>query len=83
MGSARGDGSRGGEFASAAALAKALGRPAALDEDQVADVGEACAKGAMVKALVRGLGVVLEIIRRGISQAGGLHLPVQGGCPWR
>ncbi|MFG2177375.1 hypothetical protein ACGFLS_01390 [Streptomyces abikoensis] len=40
MGSARGDGSRGGEFASAAAFAKALGRPAAFDEDEVADVGE-------------------------------------------
>ncbi|AZQ74732.1 hypothetical protein EKH77_29150 [Streptomyces luteoverticillatus] len=38
--------------------------PAALDEDEVADAGEACAKGAAVKALVRGLGVVLEIIRR-------------------
>jgi transposase-like protein len=47
-----------------------LGRPAALDGDQAANVVEAYAKGAAVKALARQYHVAPKTIRRVLDTAG-------------
>jgi putative DNA-invertase from lambdoid prophage Rac len=56
--------------AAAEAAGKTLGRPAALDEDQAADIVDAYAKGAAVKALARQYGVAPKSIRRVLDAAG-------------
>ncbi|MGW1616338.1 recombinase family protein [Streptomyces sp. NPDC002285] len=56
--------------AAAEAAGKTLGRPAALDEDKAADVVDAYAKGAAVKALARQYGVAPKTIRRVLDAAG-------------
>ncbi|MFD4855217.1 helix-turn-helix domain-containing protein [Streptomyces atratus] len=47
-----------------------MGRPAALDEDKAADVVDAYAKGAAVKALARRYDVAPKTIRRVLDAAG-------------
>ncbi|MFE9291998.1 recombinase family protein [Streptomyces olivaceus] len=56
--------------AAAEAAGKTLGRPAALDEDQAADIVDAYAKGAAVKALARQYGVAPKSVRRVLDAAG-------------
>lgn len=71
--------------AAAQAAGKTLGRPAALDEDKAADVVDAYAKGAAVKALARRYGVAPRTIRRVLDAAGaregGSVLEEPGGVP--
>ncbi|WP_338146611.1 recombinase family protein [Streptomyces boncukensis] len=55
--------------AAAEAGGKTLGRPAALDEDQAADIVDAYAKGAAVKALARQHDVAPKTIRRVLDAA--------------
>ncbi|WP_171052977.1 recombinase family protein [Streptomyces marianii] len=57
-------------IAAAEAGGKTLGRPAALDEDQAADIVDAYAKGAAVKALARQCNVAPKTIRRVLDAAG-------------
>ncbi|MFH8471574.1 recombinase family protein [Streptomyces sp. NPDC018000] len=56
--------------AAAEAAGKTLGRPAALDEDQAADIVDAYAKGTAVKALARQYNVAPKTIRRVLDAAG-------------
>ncbi|MEU9800811.1 recombinase family protein [Streptomyces sp. NPDC051000] len=56
--------------AAAEAAGKTLGRPAAFDDDQAANVIEAYAKGTAVKALARQYGVAPKTIRRVLDAAG-------------
>ncbi|MFF4761805.1 recombinase family protein [Streptomyces sp. NPDC001292] len=58
-----------GGVAAAEAAGKTLGRPAALDEDQAADIVGAYAKGAAVKELARQYGVAPKTIRRVLDAA--------------
>lgn len=55
--------------AAAEAAGKTLGRPAAFDEDQAADVVEGYVKGVAVKALARQYGVAPKTIRRVLDAA--------------
>ncbi|MET9078215.1 recombinase family protein [Streptomyces sp. NPDC004232] len=63
--------------AAAEAAGKVLGRPAALSEDQAADVVEAFGKGIAVKALARQHQVDPKTIRRVLDAAGARELPDQ------
>ncbi|MER6076232.1 recombinase family protein [Streptomyces sp. NPDC001817] len=56
--------------AAAAAAGRALGRPASLDKEQAADIVDAYAKGAAVKALARQYDVAPKTIRRVLDAAG-------------
>ncbi|NEC14747.1 helix-turn-helix domain-containing protein [Streptomyces sp. SID8014] len=47
-----------------------LGRPAALDEDQAADIVDAYAKGASVKALARQYDIAPHTVRRMLDVVG-------------
>ncbi|MET8855542.1 recombinase family protein [Streptomyces sp. NPDC004579] len=61
--------------AAAKAAGKTLGRPAALREDQAADVVTAHKKGAAVKALARQYGTSPKTIRRVLDAAGVRKVP--------
>ncbi|GGZ19797.1 recombinase family protein [Streptomyces nitrosporeus] len=61
--------------AAAAASGKTLGRPAALDEGQVAELVEAYREGAAVKALARQYGVDPRTVRRVLDDAGARQVP--------
>ncbi|MFF8293571.1 recombinase family protein [Streptomyces sp. NPDC016309] len=63
--------------AAAEAAGKVLGRPAALDEAEAADVVQAYQQGAAVKALARLHGVDPKTIRRVLDAAGARQLPEQ------
>ncbi|WP_326699814.1 hypothetical protein OG909_22480 [Streptomyces sp. NBC_01754] len=71
--------------AAAEAAGKTMGRPAAFDEDQAADVVEAYVKGAAAKALARQYCVAPKAIRRVLDTAGardiGDVLEEPGGVP--
>lgn len=61
--------------AAAEASGKVLGRPAALDEDQAADVVQAYREGAAVKALARQYGTSPKTIRRVLDEARAREVP--------
>jgi putative DNA-invertase from lambdoid prophage Rac len=61
--------------AAAAAAGKVLGRPAALDDDQVTELVKAYRKGAAVKALARQYGVDPKVVRRVLDSAGARQIP--------
>jgi putative DNA-invertase from lambdoid prophage Rac len=62
--------------ATAASTGKTLGRPAALEEDQVANIVKAYREeGAAVKALARQYGVDPKVIRRALDSAGAREVP--------
>lgn len=58
------------DVAAAEAAGKTLGRPAAFDEDQAADIVDVYAKGAEVKTLARQYGVAPKTIRRVLDAVG-------------
>ncbi|MEV6535941.1 recombinase family protein [Streptomyces sp. NPDC051639] len=61
--------------AAARAAGKMIGRPAALSEDQAADVVSAYKKGAAVKGLARQYGTSPKTIRRVLDDAGVREVP--------
>ncbi|MFE9437038.1 recombinase family protein [Streptomyces sp. NPDC006640] len=61
--------------AAARAAGKTIGRPAALSEDQAAEVVAAHKKGAAVKALARQYGTSPKTIRRVLDNAGVREVP--------
>ncbi|WP_309227557.1 recombinase family protein [Streptomyces lunaelactis] len=61
--------------AAAEAAGKTLGRPAALDAGEVAELVEAYREGAAVKALARQYGVDPRTVRRVLDDAGAREVP--------
>ncbi|WP_331481673.1 recombinase family protein [Streptomyces rubrogriseus] len=61
--------------AAAEAAGKTLGRPSALDADQVVELVEAYRGGAAVKALARQYGIDPKTVRRVLDDAGAREVP--------
>ncbi|MFI5526863.1 recombinase family protein [Streptomyces platensis] len=61
--------------AAAEAAGKTLGRPAALDQDQVVELVEAYREGTAVKALAREYGIAPKTVRRVLDTAGARAVP--------